>query len=87
MRRVDGKGRPGKPARRHVVPLVPKARAALKALGVSGQFAISTDGGVKPLRHETLSGSAADYARKAGIERFQARRIRGRAETALGAAA
>lgn len=37
----DGKGRPGRPPRAHVIPITPFAKAALFKCGPTGQFALS----------------------------------------------
>lgn len=80
----DGKGRPGKPPRPNSVPLTPKAAAALALLNPSGQFALSTDGGITHIAATTLS----EWAKQSphGIENFTAKRIRSGVETALAAA-
>jgi Site-specific recombinase XerD len=80
---LDGKGRPGKPARPHTIPLLPEAHAALMQCLPQGEFAISTDGGKSHLAGTTLSGWAADIAQAAGIENFQTKRIRSGVETLL----
>lgn len=82
----DGKGRPGKPARPHTVPLVPEAAAALRACHPTGDYAISTDGGKTHLAPTTLSAWAVEAGAAAGIEGFQAKRIRSGVETLLASA-
>jgi len=77
----DGKGRPGKPPRPHVVPLVPLAAAALLECKPTGAYAISTDGGNTHLGATTLSGWSAEAG--AAIADFQAKRIRSGVETLL----
>jgi len=79
----DGKGRPGKPARSHVVPLLPEAAAALAKCKPTGIFAVSTDGGESHLAGTTLSGWACEIAQILGIENFKAKRIRSGVETLL----
>lgn len=51
----DGKGRPGKPPRPHVVSLIPEAAAALLACQPQGIHAISTDGGNTHVAATSLS--------------------------------
>lgn len=65
---MDGKGRPGKPARPHSVPLIPLAAAALAECRPKGAYAISTDGGVTHLSAITMSNWAVVAA--AGIDGF-----------------
>ncbi len=79
---TDGKGRPGKPARPHAVPLVPAARLALEALNPAGEWAISTDGGITHLAPTTLSNWAV-AAVGDQIEAFNTKRIRSGVETLL----
>lgn len=83
---LDGKGRPGKPARPHTLPLVPMAAAALAACKPTGAFALSTDGGVTHLNAITLSRWSAAVGAGAGIADFQAKRIRSGVETLLASA-
>jgi integrase len=80
----DGKGRPGKSARRHTLPLIPQASAALKGCKPLGINAISSDGGTTHLAATTLSRWAVEAA--ADIPDFQAKRIRSGVETTLAAA-
>lgn len=77
----DGKGRPGRQARKHEVPLLPEARLALTACRPSGLYALSTDGGDTHIAATTLSGWAVEAA--GDIEHFQAKRIRSGIETLL----
>lgn len=79
---TDGKGRPGKPARPHAVPLVPAARLALEALSPAGEWAISTDGGITHLAPTTLSNWAVEAVGDQ-IEGFSTKRIRSGVETLL----
>lgn len=81
---LDGKGRPGKGARPHTLPLIPQASAALKGCKPQGIYAISTDGGATHLAATTLSRWAVEAA--ADIPDFQAKRIRSGVETILAAA-
>ena len=77
----DGKGRPGKPARPHLVPLVHEAAVALIECEPLGQYALSTDGGATHVSAATLS----EWAMQAGadISNFQTKRIRSGVETLL----
>jgi integrase len=93
----DGKGRPGKGARQHAVPLVAAAANALKALQdtpytrrnadeQAGEFAITTDRGHTHLSPMALSQWACEVAEAAGIAEFEAKRLRSGVETLLAAA-
>ena len=83
----DGKGRPGKPARPHGVPLIPAALLALLECGPQGQFALSTDGGATHVAATNLSKWAVEAAQAAGLtEGFQAKRLRSGVETLLAGA-
>lgn len=83
----DQKGRPGKAARKHLVPLTKPAAAAMRAFKASGVFALSTDGGATHIAAETLSRWAADVAAhmpdSIRIKGFQAKRLRSGVETML----
>ena len=81
----DGKGRPGKPPRPHVVPLTKTAAKALAGCKPKGVFALSTDDGKTHLAATTLSAWAIEAAGKT-IEGFQAKRIRSGVETLLASA-
>lgn len=80
----DGKGRPGKPPREHVVPLTSAASQALNECQAEGHFALSTDGGITHLAGTTLSGWASKAAGES-ILGFKAKRIRSGVETLLAA--
>lgn len=80
----DGKGRPGKEARPHTVPLIPLAAAAMLELKPQGTYALSTDNGEKHLSAITMSHWAGDAA--VGIADFQTKRIRSGVETLLASA-
>jgi integrase len=82
---LDGKGRPGKPARPHRIPLTKAAVAALKECHPDGEWAVSTDGGTSHLAATTLSAWAREVAATAEIETFKAKRIRSGIETLLAA--
>lgn len=84
----DGKGRPGKPARPHLVPLIPAAAKAMAALKPAGVYAMSTDGGETHLSPTTLANWAVEAAGTAEppIEGFNAKRIRSGVETLLASA-
>lgn len=79
----DSKGRPGKDPRPHALPLLPEAAAALSLLKPAGEYAISTDGGKTHLAATTLSEWAKEAAKEAGLDGFQAKRIRSGVETLL----
>lgn len=81
---MDGKGRPGKAARPHTVPLIPLAAAALQGCNPIGAYALSIDGGKTHISAYTLSRWAKAAA--SGIEGFKAKRIRSGVETILAAA-
>lgn len=81
----DGKGRPGRPARPHEVPLTKEAGKALAECEPQGEFALSTDGGETHIAATTLSAWAIEAVSDA-IEDFQAKRIRSGVETLLAAA-
>lgn len=81
----DGKGRPGKAPRKHILPLTPAAKVALdEAITVGDGWALSTDGGKTHITPETLSGWAKQAA-KDHIKDFQLKRIRSGVETLLAA--
>lgn len=79
----DSKGRPGRDARPHVVPLLTPAAVDLQALALKGAYALSSDGGLTHVAATTLSGWAVEVATAAGIEGFQAKRVRSGIETLL----
>ena len=81
----DGKGRPGKPARTHVLPLTPAAAKAMQELAPAGEFALSTEGGKTRLSPFTLARWAQDVAAAAGLQDFQVKRLRSGVETMLSA--
>jgi integrase len=82
---LDGKGRPGRPPRPHIVPLIKEAQKALAECDPRGAYALSSDGGETHVAATTLSDWAADMAREQ-IERFQTKRIRSGIETLLASA-
>ena len=81
----DGKGRPGAGAREHWVPLTAPLLKAVRECEPTGEFALSTCKGVKPIAGTTLSKLAAEIALP-HITGFTAKRIRSGVETALAAA-
>jgi len=81
---LDGKGRPGKAARPHTVPLIPLAAAALLDCKPQSVYALSTDNGVTHLAATTLSRWAVDAA--VNIPGFATKRIRSGVETLLASA-
>lgn len=77
----DIKGRPGKGARPHVLPITKPIRDEFKALPMTGTYALSTTNGEKPLS----AGAFADYARDVRhiLPEFQPKRLRSGIETLL----
>lgn len=80
----DGKGRPGKPARPHSIPLTHDAAVALIECEPAGQYALSTDSGRTHVSAATLSEWSMQAG--AGVEGFQTKRIRSGVETLLASA-
>ena len=89
---LDAKGRTGRGARLHSIPLLPAAREALDDLLAlnSGEFPLSVDGGKSPVSAKAIADWAKDAA--VGLEwlptdkpvgQFQAKRVRSGVETAL----
>jgi integrase len=78
---IDAKGRPGKPAREHKVPLIEFAQRDLWTWISSGIYALSTDGGETHIFATTLSKWAIEAA--GDIANFRAKRIRSGVETLL----
>ena len=78
----DGKGRPGRAAREHPLPLIPKAAEALIACRNEGTFAFSTDGGKTHIAPTTLSKWAVEIV-GGQIENFLTKRLRSGVETVL----
>lgn len=89
---LDAKGRTGRGARPHTIPLLPAAREALHTLLAlnAGDFPLSVDGGASPVSAKAIADWAKDAA--AGVDwvladkpvgQFQAKRIRSGVETAL----
>jgi integrase len=89
---LDAKGRTGREARLHTIPLLPAAREALHTLLAlnPGEFPLSVDGGESPVSAKAIAEWAKDAA--AGVDwvlsdkpvgQFQAKRIRSGVETAL----
>ncbi len=89
---LDSKGRTGRGARLHTIPLLPAAREALDALLAlnPGEFPLSVDGGETPVSAKSVAGWSKDAA--AGVDwlptdkpmgQFQAKRVRSGVETAL----
>ena len=82
----DGKGRPGRPPRRHTLPLTAKARAAIKLLDMSGEYAISTAAGENVGATHVVSSTLSAWASAAVGDKildFQTKRIRSGVETIL----
>jgi integrase len=80
----DTKGRPGRGARTHTVPIIKAAVRDLQAFERDGDYVFSTTKGVKPISGTTLSGWAAQAVGDA-IDGFQLKRVRSGVETLLAA--
>lgn len=89
---LDAKGRTGRGARPHTIPLLPAAREALHTLLTlnPGEFPLSVDGGATPVSAKAIADWAKDAASAVAwvpidkpVGRFQAKRIRSGVETAL----
>lgn len=80
----DAKGRPGRAARPHVVPLLPKAAAVLREFRREGEYVISSMQGSRPVEAATVTGWAREAA-GASIDGFQLKRVRSGVETLLAA--
>jgi integrase len=80
----DTKGRPGRGARTHTVPIIKAAMRDLQAFERVGDHVCSTTKGVKPISGTTLSGWAARVVGDA-IDSFQLKRVRSGVETLLAA--
>ena len=81
----DGKGRPGRPPRHHLVPLTASAKKNLALLQVAGEFAFTTQSGKTHIANTTLSGLAIK-AVGTRIASFQLKRVRSAVETYLASA-
>jgi hypothetical protein len=81
----DGKGRPGKPPRQHVVPLVDAAKKELAACAKNAPFMLSTNGGRTSIGSGNL-GKWAVEALDGKIPNFQLKRVRSGVETVLASA-
>lgn len=82
----DGKGRPawGRGPRMILLPLVPEARQAIERIAPTGEWALSTTTGKKPISCGTLRKAACEAA--ASIDEFEIKRVRSTVETVLAAA-
>lgn len=78
----DGKGRPGKPPRQNILPLVKAARTELKACADNKPYRLSTTGGRTPIEGSSI-GHWAVAAVDNQIPNFQLKRVRSGVETAL----
>ena len=78
---IDKKGRPGQPAKEHLVPLTSAAALSLNAFKSTGEYALSTDGGTTHLAATTLSAWAKNIG--SDITDFRTKRIRSGVETLL----
>jgi integrase len=80
----DTKGRPGRGARTHTVPIIKAAVRDLQAFERDGDYVFSTTKGVKPISGTTLSGWAAQVVGDS-IDGFHLKRVRSGVETLLAA--
>ena len=80
----DTKGRPGRGARTHTVPIVKGALRDMQSFERVGEHVFSTTKGVKPISGTTLSGWASQVVGDA-IDGFQLKRVRSGVETLLAA--
>ena len=80
----DTKGRPGRGARTHTVPIIKAAVRDLQSFERAGDHVFSTTKGVKPISGTTLSGWAAQVVGDT-IDGFQLKRVRSGVETLLAA--
>jgi len=89
---LDAKGRTGRGARPHFIPLIPAAREALNNLLKlnSGEFPLSVDGGQTPVSAKLIAGWAKDAVAEIDwvltdkpVGKFQAKRVRSGVETTL----
>jgi integrase len=81
----DSKGRPGKPPRPHILPLIPAAATALLQCKPQGVYALSTDEGETHLAATSLSAWSVEAVGDQ-IPDFQAKRVRSGVETLLASA-
>lgn len=82
----DGKGKPGKGARPHPIPMTPLLAKAVADCKATGQYVMSTDGGETHLANTTLGGWAQDVVGDR-IPGFEAKHLRSGVETLLARAA
>ena len=80
----DAKGRPGQAARKHTIPILAPALAALKLLPSQGEYVLSTDNGRRPISAMTMTNWSKAIA--TSIPEFQLKRVRSGVETALAGA-
>lgn len=81
----DGKGRPGKPPRRHILPVVKAVTIELDACASNKPYRLSTNGGLTPMNGGNLGRWAVEVVDDK-IPNFQLKRVRSGVETALAAA-
>lgn len=79
----DRKGRPGKAARLHIVPMAKVAMESLIACKPTGEYAFSTDGGKTHIDEITMSKWAKEFAANLPITDFATKRLRSGVETVL----
>jgi integrase len=81
----DGKGRPGKPPRPHIIPVVRAAKKELDACAINRPYRLSTNGGRTPIGTGNL-GKWAVEAVDGKISNFLLKRVRSGVETVLASA-
>lgn len=81
----DGKGRPGKPPRCHILPVVKAVGIELDACASNKPYRLSTNGGRTPMVGGNLGRWAVEVVDDK-IPNFQLKRVRSGVETALAAA-
>ena len=78
----DGKGKPGKSARPHPIPLTELLAKSVEDCKATGQYLMSTDDGETHLANTTLGGWSQDVVGDQ-IPDFEAKRLRSGVETLL----
>ena len=84
----DGKGRPGQAPREQELPMLPWIKEDMEkavCVGGAGPYAFSSDHGITHIASTTFFDWAVDASKQAGIDNFQAKRVRSAIETALAA--
>ncbi len=78
----DGKGKPGRGARPHPIPLTPLLSKAVADCNATGEYLMSTDGGKTHVANTTLGRWAQDVVGDK-IAKFEAKHLRSGVETLL----